>query len=136
MSTKHIRFLFDASFKSTEYVVETSSWDVEAAAGIAHRLTLERGVQPYAFWFESREPGHGPEPKISGTYYLGGKLQTLDELRAENDPSAVIMIHHLEARGIERVVTTNCPCLASFPFRDGDHILEWEPAIEMSIGLR
>ncbi|PZM08070.1 hypothetical protein CPY51_30470 [Rhizobium tubonense] len=135
MSKEYAVFLFNGSFTNTERPVQVPCRDVDRATEIAQQLTLQYGAPPFAFHFESRVDSLDSIGNRSGLYYLGGTIQTLAEIRAECNPSNQRMIWNLEARGIDKIVTNNCPCLACFPLRDEDQVLTWEPAVESRFGL-
>lgn len=83
---------------------EIASWDPKLAAEMAGSVVERYGATPYAFRFSTvivHEPvadGEGGTldvvPKqiaTSGLYLLGGKLETLDEVEARDDPKEEIL---------------------------------------------
>ena len=80
------------------FVAETTekpidSWDVETAKQMAHEIKERYNAVPYGFRFSTRTRGDGDlDSHVSATsplYYLGGKVETLDEVEARKDPKEV-----------------------------------------------
>lgn len=96
------------------FVAETTekpidSWDVKEAQRMAKSITERYGATPYAFQFTTR--GRGPDDldskvtKRSGMHYMHGKVETLAEIEARNDPSEAILRSNMRGNGWDRVVT-------------------------------
>lgn len=116
------------------FMAETSerpidSWNVEAAKRLADGVAERHGATPYAFRFITR--GRGPsdldsrELRRSHTYYLGGKVETIDEIRRRANPGEAILLSNMEGNGWDRVVVNDNSWRWVQPLREGDVVLEY-----------
>ena len=98
-----------------------SDWDVTEAMKIARDYKR----LPYCFQFLTREradddlDSHVSER--SGTFYIGGTVFTLDEIRAEHDPNNRILLNNMEGNKWDRVIRVRG---WTQPFEEGDHIVD------------
>lgn len=90
---------------------EIDSWDVEKAKKMARGIKERHEATPYGFQFVTRERKDtdfdSKEIKRSGTYYLGGKVWTLAELKIRNNPGDRILISNMESNHWDKVVENN-----------------------------
>jgi hypothetical protein len=97
------------------FVAETTekpidAWNIDDAVAMAALITERYGAKPYGFRFTTR--GRGPddldskEIAKSPMHYIGGKVETLEEIEARNDPREEILRSNMLANGYERVWTT------------------------------
>ncbi|MBB6487942.1 hypothetical protein [Rhizobium lusitanum] len=135
MNNEFAVFAFAGNFSSTERRVAIQSRNVEYAEGIAQQMTIECGFQPVAFRFETMSDD-GSIQNRSGWFYLGGTVETLQDITGKNEPGDSRLIHFLEESGLNKIVTNNCPYLVRFPLRDQDQVLSWEPVAENGFGMR
>lgn len=56
-------------------------------------------------------------------YYINGVVETLEELKAENDSDRRILISNMESNGWDKVVTTKNPYIWTQPFYEGDTVV-------------
>ena len=89
--SKHfVTFLSPGSFVAEDTTREIASWDVDEAVVMARGVTERHGATPYGFRFSTRSRGPDDlDSRVtarSGLYWLGGTVNTLAELEAENDP--------------------------------------------------
>lgn len=80
------------------------SWDVAKAIGISKTV-----VHAFAFQFVTRERGENDldshETARSGNYFLVGKIETLEEIEARNDPSDHILLANMRGNGWDSIIT-------------------------------
>ena len=88
---------------------------------------------PYGFQFITR--GRGPddldskEIDRSPMYYLGGKIETLEEVEARNDPKEDILRSNMRANGWNKIIVNDNSWRTTQPFQEerGDVILDYTP---------
>ena len=118
------------------FVAETTerpiaSWCVEAACQMARNITERYGATPYGFCFTTRERGPNDldshESARSSMYYLGGKVRTLAEVEAADDPDERILRTNMKSNGWDRIITNDNSWRWTQPLRPDDVVLEWAP---------
>lgn len=74
-------------------------WDVDKAIKIARAIKERHGALPYGFRFSTRSRGEddldSKESDTSNLYYLGGKVETLEEVEARKDPNDKILLSNM-----------------------------------------
>ena len=130
---KHfVSFLSPGTFVSEETVKPIDAWDVEAAVLMAADITERYGAKPYGFRFQTRSRGPDDlDSKItdtSGIYYLGGRIETLAQVKARNNPDDRILIVNMEGNRIDRIVINTNSWKFTAPLRDGDVVLNPDPS--------
>jgi hypothetical protein len=111
-------------------------WDTRLAVQMADQIVERHGAKPYGFRLETRmvadpipyAPGDTLEvlPKVvehSGTYFLGGKLETLDDVRRRNDPKESILQDNMWFNRNYIVVINTNSYRSTHPFREQDFIV-------------
>lgn len=127
--TKHyVHFLSPGTFFSEETTREISKWDVDEAIKLAVKIVERHGARPYGFQFSTRERGpkdfNSKETKRSGTYYLGGKVETLAEVEARNDPEEHILRSNMRGNGYDKIVVNTNSYKSTTPLLKGDKVLD------------
>lgn len=130
--TQHfVTFLSPGTFVSEETTRRVKSWGVEAACEQAHKIVERHGATPYGFYFTTRSRGPNDldsrEVKRSGTFYLGGRIRTLAQVRADADPKEEILRTNMECNGWERIITNDNSWRHTALFNKGDVLLDWKP---------
>ena len=112
--------------------MQIGSWDVEEALKMAPGIVERHGATPYGFRFSTRS--RGPEDRDSsltaksGVYYFKGKVETLDEIEAKNDPEDEILLFNMRANEIPRVIRLSAGRYSyTQVFGEEDRMLEVEP---------
>jgi len=111
--TKHfVTFYSPGTFVSETDTKPVDSWDVQQAIEMAKSVHQRYGATPYGFSFSTRHRGpddlDSKEVARSNFYWLGGKIETLEETKARNDPNDRILISNMEINGWDKcVVNTN-----------------------------
>lgn len=127
---KHFVIFFSPGIivaETTEKAID--SWDVDEAIKMAREINERHNAIPYGFCFTTRERKDdeldSKEIKRSGTYFLGGKILTMDILKVRNDPKDSILISNMECNHWEKVVE-NCNSWKWIqPLREGDVLLDF-----------
>lgn len=106
------------------------SWDVEAAKKMAETVLERYGAVPYGFKFSTRSRTDDElDSRVvseSPMYYLGGKVETLEQVKARNDPKDRILIGNMECNGYDRIITNNNSWRWTQPLRAGDVVLDYQ----------
>ena len=118
------------------FVAETTdkpidSWDVEAAQKMAHGIVERYSATPYGFQFSTR--GRGPddldskEIARSPFYHLGGRVETIDDVRKRADPKESILLSNMEGNGWDKIVVNDNSWRSTRPLGKDDVLLDWTP---------
>lgn len=106
---KHfVIFASPGTFVSETTERPIDSWDVEKAVDMARTVLERHNARPYGFYFTTRT--RGPEDldsKVTATsplYYLGGRVETREEVEARNDPKEEILRSNLRANDVEKII--------------------------------
>lgn len=131
--SKHfVVFLSPGTFMAENTELPIESWDVERAQAMSAEIVERHGARPYGFYFVTRGRGamdlDSRELKRSGTYFLGGTIRTVDEVRAARNPDERILLSNMECNGYDRVVENRNSWRWTQPLREIDVVLpqpEW-----------
>lgn len=111
MEKHFVTFLSPGTLVSEETTKPIESWDVDTAVLMASEVKERYGALPYGFRFSTRardaDDLDSKTIKTSGIYYLGGKIETLAEVEARNDPTERVLRANMRGNGIDRVVVNN-----------------------------
>jgi hypothetical protein len=116
------------------FVSETSentidAWDVEQAKKMVKRIKERYNATPYGFRFSTRERKDdeldSKVVKTSGMYYLGGKVETLAEVKARATDKERILISNMECNKIEKIITNDNSWRFTGALENGDVVLDW-----------
>ena len=87
-----------------------AAWDVDDALGIAALITERHGAKPYGFRFTTRgRTADELDSKVIATgpmHYIGGKVETLAEVEARNDPREETLRWNMRTNGYDRIWST------------------------------
>ena len=127
MEQHFVTFYSPGTFLAETTERPIDSWDVKAAVRMAKTVKERYGATPYGFKFSTR--GRGPKDldsrviKTSGMYYLHGKVETVEEIEARNDPSERILVQNMRGNGWARVVTNTKGYRWTQPLEENDVVL-------------
>jgi len=109
----------------TEKPIE--SWNVKEAIKMSTAIKERHGATPFGFYFITRERGKNDLDshisKTSGTYFLGGQILTLNEVKALNNKDYRILISNMEGNEIDRIIINTNSWKVHKPFMKGDTLL-------------
>ena len=129
MKAHFVTFLSPGTFVNEETTKSIDSWDVETATEMARAITERHNSKPFAFYFSTRERGENDleshEAKRSGRYYLGGEIETIDDVRARNNPDERILLSNMECNGWDRIITNRNSWKITQPLEADDTVLEF-----------
>jgi len=108
-----------------------AAWDVELATTMAHDIVERYNTKPFAFQFSTRQREDDElDSKIvalSGFYYLGGLVLSLDEVKARPGIATDILIRKMEANGWQRIIVNDNSWRWVAPLLEGDTVLDYTP---------
>lgn len=129
---KHfVTFYSPGTFVAEETSKPIASWDVEQAMEMAHDVVERYGATPYGFRFTTRSRGDADldskQSAKSPFYHLGGRIETLAEIEARNDPKERVLLSNMESNGYDRVVVNDNSWRSTHPLEKDDVVLDWKP---------
>jgi hypothetical protein len=119
------------------FVAETSerpieSWDVNLAMDMARSVKERHGAVPYGFRFSTRTRGDddldSSVSRRSPMYFLGGKVETLKQVKARATEKDSILVSNMEGNGFKRIITNDNSWRWTQPLNDDDIVLDFEMA--------
>ena len=127
MKKHFVTFFSPGTFVAEGTTRPIANWDVPTAVKMSKGLKERCGATPYAFRFTTRERKadelDSTVVKTSGLHYLGGKVETLAQIKKRADPSESVLVSNMEMNGWNRVVTTTIGYKWTQPLRKGDVVL-------------
>jgi hypothetical protein len=132
MMQKHfVTFYSPGTFVAEQTERPIDSWNVEEASEMAHAITERYGAKPYGFQFTTRCRGDGDldskEIARSPFYHLGGRVETLAEVEARNDPKEETLRFNMRGNGYDRIVVNDNSWRSTRPLGETDVVLDWKP---------
>lgn len=116
---------------------EIGEWSTQLAVRMAADVVERHGARPYCFRFETRRSadpicdGDGGTLEVipktlsrSGRYFIGGQLQTLDELEARADPDNRILLANMSGNDWPITVVTANSYKSTQVFEETDCIVD------------
>ena len=131
MQKHFVTFYSPGTFFSEETTKAIGSWDLDKAMKMAHGIVERYGAAPYAFQFSTRERSDkdfdSKITKRSCLYHLGGKIETLAEVEARNDPEEEILRSNMRGNGYDKIVVNDNSWRSVHPLGKDDVVLDWKP---------
>jgi hypothetical protein len=131
MQKHFVIFFSPGTFFAEETELPIDSWNVEKAKAMADTVVERYNATPWGFCFTTRERKDDDldsrEVKRSPVYHLGGKVETLEEIKARNDPKDSILVSNMEGNGWGAVVVNTNSWKSVQPLREGDVVLDYTP---------
>lgn len=113
--------------ETTEEPIDT--WDTEAAIEMSRTIKERHGAIPYGFQFitRSRDDNELDSKKTDASpmYYLGGRIETIDEIEIRNDPKEKILRSNMRANGWDRVIVNENSWRTVLPMKMDDVIVDY-----------
>lgn len=129
MKKYFVEFFSPGTFVSEKTTKEIDCHDTKLAMIMTKEIEERHGAVPYGFQFITRERSDDElDSKItyrSSMYFLGGKVETLEEVQARNDPKERILLGNMECNGIKRIIINTNSYKITLPLEDGDVVLDW-----------
>jgi len=128
MKACFVIFFSPGTFCSEQTSMSINSYNVDKAVEMSRGIIERYNAKPYGFRFVTRERKDDEldsrETHRSGMYYLGGKIETLAEVEARNDPKEEILLSNMKCNGYDRIIVTNNSWRWTQPFREEDTLLD------------
>jgi hypothetical protein len=125
MEKHFVTFYSPGTFLAEDTTQPIDTWDVDQAVEMARDVKWRI---PYCFVFTTRrredDELDSKEVARSGHYFLGGKIETVEEVRARNNPAERILLSNMEGNGWDRIVVNTNSWKWTQPFNDGDVLLD------------
>jgi hypothetical protein len=106
---------------------EIPSWDITLALEMSSKVVTRHKAKPYAFFFTTTqictELNISQETAKSSLYYLGGKVETLEEIRRRNNPIESDMLSDMIENGWNRILINKETWKIVRPLEDEDIVL-------------
>lgn len=126
MQQHFIKFFSPGTFVSETTLIPVNKRCVHEAIEISKTIIERHNAKPYAFCFIIKaRSGDELDSKVinsSGTYYLGGRSLTLDQVKKEM-PDEKILISNMECNNWNEIIINDNSWRTIQPLRDGDVIL-------------
>jgi hypothetical protein len=131
MEKHFVTFFSPGTFVAETRELPISAWDVSKAVEMSRAIKERYGATPYGFQFSTRARGPDDlDSKVSatsGTYYLGGRIETLADVQKRADPKESILLSNMACNGIERIIVNDNSWRFTGEFKEGDMLLEYVP---------
>jgi len=129
---KHfVTFYSPGTFVSEETTKPIPSWNVNMAMEMAHSIKERHGATPYCFQFTTRSRKDDDlDSKVTSKscfYWLGGKVETLEEVEARNDPKESILRSNMRGNGWNKIIINTNSYKFTAPLDEDAIVLQWEP---------
>lgn len=137
IKTAHfVTFLSPGSFVHEETTKPIESWDVEKAKQMARSIKERHAATPFAFVFSTRartdEELDSKEVRRSGRYYLGGTIETIEDVRKRNDQNERILLSNMEGNKWHRIIVNTNSSKIYQPLEADDVVLDWRLTTKLS----
>ena len=128
MQHHFVTFYSPGTFCAETTTKPIDSWDVVKAQKMALNINERYNARPYGFKFTTRSRGDDDlDSGVSATspfYWLGGKVETLEEVKARATDKDSILISNMENNGWKRIITNCNSWQWTQPLGNTDVILE------------
>ena len=128
MEKHFVIFFSPGTFVAEQSSKPIDSWDKDKAIEMSKDIKERHGALPYGFCFTTRERNDDEldsrETKRSGIYYLGGKILTLEDVKARNDPNDRTLISNMKGNKWEKVVVNDNSWRWTQPLEKDDVVLD------------
>lgn len=133
MKAHFVTFYSPGTFVAEETTKPIESWDVDKAKKIAVGVSERYGAVPYGFQFTTRTREDSElDSRVTETspmYFLGGKVETLAQVKARATYKDSSLVANMEGNGYDRIITNDNSWRWTQPFRPDDVVLEWKSAV-------
>ena len=129
MEAHFVTFYSPGTFVAESSSLPIDSWDVAKAKAMAGEVKERYGATPYGFRFTTRtREDNELDSKVtatSPTYYLGGTVETLEQVKARATDKERILVANMEGNKWDRIITNNNSWRWIQPLEEDDVVLQW-----------
>ena len=129
MEAHFVTFYSPGTFVAESSSLPIDSWDVAKAKAMAGEVKERYGATPYGFRFTTRTRKDDElDSKVtatSPTYYLGGTVETLEQVKARATDKERILVANMEGNKWDRIITNNNSWRWIQPLEEDDVVLQW-----------
>lgn len=127
---KHfVTFLSPGTLFNEETTLPINSWSVTKAKQMAKGIKERHGATPFAFYFSTRvRTEHDLDSHVleeSSRYYLGGKVETIEDVRKRKDPNESTLLINMKCNGYKKIITNTNSWKIVQPLNPNDIVLDW-----------
>ena len=128
MEAQFVTFYSPGTFFAETSTKPIDRWDVNKAVEMSKRIKERYNALPYGFRFTTRTRGDEDlDSKVAATspmYHLGGRIETLEEVEARNDPKENILRSNMRGNGWDRIVVNDNSWRSTQPLEPNDIVLD------------
>lgn len=128
MKKHFVEFYSPGTLVSEVSTEPVDSWDIDVAIQISKSIRERHSARPYGFCFITRERGENDLDshisERSNLYYLGGRIETWEEIEARNDPNEKVLRSNMRINNIDKVIVNNNPWRFTAALKEGDVVLD------------
>lgn len=136
MKKFNVIFLSPGTFISETSTKEIESIDLKLAMQMSKSIVKRYKATPYGFYFEeviASDPIEvdGHKLKVvsevvnrTGTYFISGKLKTIEDIESESDPKDHILLSNMRCNDWPIVVEVVRGYKSTMPFEEKDFIID------------
>jgi hypothetical protein len=132
ISQHYVTFYSPGTFVAEMDTHEIDKWDADEAVEMSSMIAQRHGARPYGFRFITRSRGENDmdakQTDQSPMYFLGGVVQTREEVLAGTDPADRILRSNVESNDWAGIITNTNSYRITQPLNEGDVVLptpEW-----------
>lgn len=127
MQKHFVTYYSPGSFVAEQSVKPIDSWSVEDAVAMSAMIEERYGARPYGFRFSTRARADheldSKEVATSPMHYIGGKVETYDEVVARNSPDETILRDNMRINKYDRIWTSTEGWKWTQPLQVGDVVI-------------
>lgn len=128
MQQHFVTFYSPGTFVAETTTKPIDGWNVDDAVAMAALIEERHNAHPYGFQFTTRGRNDDElDSKIiakSPMHYIGGKVETREEVFARNDPGEGILRSNMECNGYDRIWTSTRGWKWTQPLKADDIVIE------------
>lgn len=128
MTQQHfVTFYSPGTFVAETTEKPVAAWNVDDAVAIAALIEERHGAKPYGFRFTTRGRSETElDSKVIATspmHYIGGKVETLDDVAARSDPREAILLSNMRCNRWNRIWRSTAGWAWTQPLSDDDVVI-------------